>query len=499
MMSEVAQKENVLWAPNPGRQTLFYTHPANIVGFGGAAGGGKSDAMLFHHFYVLDFETQRWMRGEISQSRARGIYFRRLAANLSEAEDRFLSIAPQTNANGMDGWNASTHTYKYPCGMKYRFAGMEKPRDYMKHQSFSYTDVSMDELTENEEEQFDYIFTRIRSADEALRPFHRLSWGTNPVGPGLDWVRKRFIAGRKSDVTYIRKIKNSDGSIHEISEVFIQAYLKDNPFLATGGEYEAALRASKPHIANILLHGDWWAQKGNFLGAFWDSNVHIVKDHKVPRGVFRFRSCDFGIGSHSSITWWYVDADGCFTAYHNLYLHDLTAPQQADRMREVEEHYGDWNGEDKMSMLNGPLDAQCFKRHGASGPTIAEDFRRKGFPWRPSAKDRFNGLAEVCKRLGARIPRPEHEAAISKASAKGMIRWMERCKAPIEYLPIIPADENNPGEVMKKYRHLHSLDDTMFACMTRPIRPAKEEDDWDEEEVKSAWRRKDMRRIASIL
>lgn len=843
-MSSSAVEKQVLWAPNPGRQEFFMSHPANIVGFGGAVGGGKTDAMLFHHFYLLDFESQRWMRGEINQSQARGIYFRRLAVNLSDAEDRFLSIVAQADPQGMAGWNASTHTYKYSCGMKYRFAGMEKPRDYMKFSSFAFTDISFDELTEClphdtdvltdsgwkaigevqvgdsvfsiskgwevsfkrvtklhafdydgplvstnnkhirfavtpnhrmvigtqhkdkrwefrkaselppfplypfhidwngkeekqiscppihgrgigtnanvassvdandwleflgwymsegskfisgkprgfssprvsiaqtkpapdldalmkrlpwrsksdgaggwsifsrqlfemlpngnckekrvprwimglckpqlkiffdafargdghrvkkggietggvviglanegliddlqeiaarlgrrarkgfylgklkrypgkeypchtlsvygydgknvmdrpknkitipykgtvrcltveenhtflcryqgrmfwsgncEEEQFDHLFTRIRSSDPALRQFFRMSWASNPIGPGLAWVRRRFIAGKKSDVTYVRTITNADGSKHKISECFIQAYLKDNPKLAEGGEYEAALRSSKPHIANILLHGDWWAQKGNFLGAFWDNRVHIVKDHRVPKNVFRFRSCDFGIGSHSSITWWYVDADGCFTAYHNLYLHDMTAPQQADRMREVEEHYGDWNIDDKMSMLNGPLDAQCFKRHGASGPTIAEDFRRKGFPWRPSAKDRFNGLAEVCKRLGARIPAPKHESVISTSSAKGMIRWMERCKAPIEYLPIIPADENNPGEVLKKYRHLHTLDDTMFACMTRPIKPQAEEDDWDEAEVRSAWRRKDTRRIASIL
>ncbi len=496
------------WRPNPGRQELFIRHPANVVGYGGAAGSGKTDALIFHHIYIAEFETQRWFRNEIEQSRGWGIYFRRLASNLEDSKARFLAMVPKIDRmNGTSGWNESKGTYTYRCGFKYKFAGLEKPRDYMKFQSFQFIEEDFDELTEFEQDQYDWLQTRKRSPDPELRQFLNTRWGSNPVGPGLEWVRRRWIAGKASDQTYRYLTKIKSGKVIPSTEVFIQAFLADNHWLAEDGQYEADLIRNQPHIARIMLEGDWWAQKGNFLGAFWDPRIHVCPQHRIPRNTFRFRSCDFGIGSHSSITWWYVDQDGCFTAYHHLYLHDLTAAEQAARIQEVERHYGDWNWEDDCSMLNGPLDAQCFKRTGTSGPSIAEDFRRHGVPWKKSAKDRFNGLAEVCKRLSARMTFTEEsreELALAAISSKPMIRWMDNCKAPIEFLPIIPSDPTTNGEdVLKSYPHLHTLDDTMFACMSRPMAAQLSEEDYDDvldpDDIREMWRQRDSRKIASVL
>lgn len=498
-----------IWAPNAGRQTQFYTHPARTVGYGGSAGSGKSAAMLNHHWYILAFENQRYERGEISKSRAWCVYFRRTTPNLQQAWDHAVRLFPLADRReDMRGWNQSDLIYTYQCGLKYKFAHIEKLTDYYKYYSFEFVEQDWDELTEFEEEQFDQLGTRLRTSDPHLTRFLNVRWGSNPVGPGLEWVRRRFVSGRESGRTYRVPIKLGDGRIIYHDEVFIQAFLKDNPYLDADGQYEAALRRNKPHIAATLLQGNWYHAKGNFLGQFWSPQYHICENHDIPPHVFRFRSMDFGIHAHSSITWWYVDADGCFTAYFNLYIKELTAPQLAERIREVERHFGDWNEDEDRSMLNfgSPLDAQCFKRAGNSGPTIAEDFRRRGITWQKSSKDRKNGLAEVCKRLATYLPLdgkapPRGQDLVDK---KPLARWMKRCEAPLKYLPIVPADPLRPGEVNLRYKHLHTLDDSMFAFMTRPLLGSQANDnaddyDEDEDDIKAWRRRNDSRRIASIF
>lgn len=98
---------------------------------------------------------------------------------------------------------------------------------------------------------------------------------------------------------------------------------------------------------------------------------------------------------------------------------------------------------------------------------------------------------------------PQPPGALRRLSAKPMVRWMARCARPLSVIPIVPSDPNKPGEVMKNYKHLHILDDLMFACMAHKLSGvgSAEGDNWDDDtmdEVAEARRKKDWRKIASI-
>ena len=475
---------NFIFTPHTGKQELFMRHPARTVGYGGSAGSGKSAALLYHFCYLLDFEDQRYRRGEIRKSSAWTCYFRRVMPNLKQAIAN--SLRSFTLIDKHAKWNATDHVWTFECGLHAMFGAMEKSQDYLKYYSFEFQGVYMDELTEFEEEQFDQIDSRIRSPDPAHKPFENIRWGSNPVGPGLIWVRRRFVDVAPPGQTVRVRTRISDGRYIDQDQVFIQAYLSDNPSLAKDGRYEASLRKNKPHIFKALFEGNWHYSPGGLLSEFWDQDLHVVPNHPIPPNCWRFRSGDFGINAYTSITWWSVDSDGARTVYYNLYVKDLTADRIAGRIREIEKHFGDWDLEEKRSMLRrSPLDAACWARNptSASGPSIAEEFRRHGVAWIPSIKDQVNGIAEVMRRLSQSVTVGQDESG--KPIKKGMIRWMKRCEAPIRILPILPRDPNNAEDVPKGCED-HVLDDTMYGCGSNPLKPklevVKDSDYYDEEE-----------------
>lgn len=480
----------VLFQAHPGFQENFLSRRERTAGCGGSAGPGKTTLLLMRDMYALEFETQRWKRGEIGSSSAWCMYFRRLIPSLQHTIDRTFRIFPRIDPGAK--WNAQHSSWTFSCGMKWQAGGMEQKNDWLKYYSAELLSASFDELTEFDEEQFDQLDSRIRTSDPALAPFMGMRWATNPVGPGLVWVRQRFVEIAKPGTVVRVRTKLSDGRVIEQDQIFLQAYLRDNPSLAGDGLYEASLRKNKPHIFRALFLGDWYVSSDGFLAAWWNPELHVCEDHPIPKGVFRFRSCDFGIHAWSSITWWYVDYDGAMTAYWHLYLRNLDAKKQAQRIREVEIANGDWDEEQDRSMLvSCPLDAQCFKRGGTSGPTIAQEFQQNGVQWKPSTKDRFNGLAEVVRRLDTYVD-------LGNGRKKPMVRYMKRCEKPRMLLPVIGKNPNDPSEVDPNAED-HCLDDLMFAAMSRPMKPRRDADrDDDDDDLDDLERFRRKRRVAAL-
>ncbi len=78
--------------------------------------------------------------------------------------------------------------------------------------------------------------------------------------------------------------------------------------------------------------------------------------------------------------------------------------------------------------------------------------------------------------MTARVP-----GATEDEPEKPMIRWMERCIAPIKTLPVLRADPNDPNDVDTKGED-HCWDDTMYMCLWRPMKPRDTEEDWEDDD-----------------
>jgi hypothetical protein len=460
--------------PFPGQQTKFFQRTEHEVFYGGAGGGGKSVCGIAKYGQQLATDRERFLRGDIKSSKAWGIYFRRTMPDLKQAIERSYQIFQDIDPDAH--FNQNDHVWTFPsCGdAHFEFGHMEHEKSKYKYKSSEYTYIFFDELTEFTETQYEYMDTRLRTSDPALEPMLQICSGSNPDGPGLLWVRRRWIEGKEPEVIYRKRIHLDDGRVIEYDSIYIPAKLTDNPVLMRSGRYEASLHNKRPEVREAILRGNWWINPGAFLANIWDSAIHVVPNHDPPRNAKIVRSCDPGIGAPSCVTWYYVDRNGGLTGIHNLYLRNHDATMLAARIREVEEHYGWWDEENNCSKVHGPMDEDAFNRSMVGGPSYAEAMSRCGVRWKRSRKDRFNGAAEIVRRLSARVKELD-------GTVVPLLRYMERCKAPIETLPILQADPNDVNDVDTKGED-HAWDEVMYQCLDRVL-PNRNEKDDDEDDI----------------
>lgn len=208
--------------------------------FGGAAGGGKSDALLMAAAQFVD-------RPEYA-----GVIFRRTYADLAlpgAIMDRALQW--WKNAPGVS-WNGDTKTFKFPSGATITFAYMQHAGDELRYQGAEFQYVGWDELTHfPDKRQYRYLLSRIRRPSNSTIPLRSMG-ATNPGGPGHNWVAEDF------DVM-------QDGK----GFPFYPARVVDNPYIDRDS-YIAGLMHLHPTTRAQLLAGDWRAREpGDYFRREW--------------------------------------------------------------------------------------------------------------------------------------------------------------------------------------------------------------------------------------
>lgn len=260
----------VAWAASPGPQTNFLQCPANECLYGGAAGGGKSDALLA--------EALR----QVVNPEYRALLLRRTFPELEQAKgliDRSKQLYPHLGAT----YSETRHRWIFPSGAMVDFGHMQRKDDRYKYQGSEYGFIGFDELTHFTEDQYLYLFSRCRAAEgSGLRCYMRA--GTNPGGVGHEWVKKRWGAWLDKDhpnpadpgeIRWYARIDDTDQEVlrshpEAKSRTFIPAKVSDNPYLA-GTDYATNLQML-PLVERLrLLAGDWdvMPAAGNVLRREW--------------------------------------------------------------------------------------------------------------------------------------------------------------------------------------------------------------------------------------
>lgn len=105
---------NIIWEPQP-QQKKFMERPEFECLYGGAAGGGKSDALVA--------EALR----QIHIPHYKGLIIRRTYPQLSELIDKSLLLYPRVMRGAR--YNTTTHTWTFPTGSKIVFGSMNRKQD----------------------------------------------------------------------------------------------------------------------------------------------------------------------------------------------------------------------------------------------------------------------------------------------------------------------------------------------------------------------------------
>lgn len=311
------------WRPFP-KQERFLALSCFEALFGGAAGPGKSQALIVGATRYID------------RPRYRALLLRRTVPELRKSEgliDRAEHIYRGLGAIGREQgkiWN-------FPGGARIELGSMEHIQDRFNYSSSEYQYIAFDELTSFEEIQYRFMVSRLRN--EHVAPL-QLRSATNPGGVGHDWVLRRFAPwlypqwaeeydgprAEAGEVVYFRRRPglSDDEEIVEPGtrggrgRTFVPGFVSDNPIYA-GSEYEQNLDALDPLTREQLKFGNWMARPGArvFFRREW---FQVVDISDIPRGAFRVRywdraatadpRADWTVGlelAYAKPYWWIVD------------------------------------------------------------------------------------------------------------------------------------------------------------------------------------------------
>ena len=439
-------EQNVIFAPNEGPQTEFLAAGEREVLYGGAAGGGKSYAMLV--------DPLRYM----THSQFSGLLLRKTTEELRELIWKSQELYPKVYP-GIK-WSERKMQWTAPSGARLWLSYLDRDEDVLRYQGLSFSWIGMDELTQwHTPFAWNYLRSRLRSTAPDLPIYMRAT--TNPGGAGHNWVKKMFIdpaifgdAFDATDIDTGEVLRYPTGHSKEgqalFKRRFIPARLADNPYLSDAGDYEANLLSLPEHQRRQLLEGSWDIAEG---AAFteWDRNVHVVEPYEIPKTWVKFRACDYGYGSYSAVLWFAVTPDEQLVVYRELYVSKVLAADLAEMVIDLEEDDG--------NIRYGVLDSSCWHKRGDTGPSLAEQMISRGCRWRPSdrsAGSRVAGKNELHRRL-----------KVDDETFEPQIVFFNSCRNLISQLPILPLDKRNPEDIDTKAED-HLYDALRYGIMTRP-------------------------------
>lgn len=246
-----------LWIPLPGPQAQAYDTPADITGFGGAAGGGKSALAV----------------GLALTRHRKSIIFRQNGTELTGVIDEISRVL-----GGRDGFNGADRIWRLD-GRQIELGSFPNPGDETKYQGRDHDLIVYDEASNMRQSAVRFLMGWLRTAVpgqrcRVLMTFNPPTtaegrWITryfapwldrkhpNPARPGeLRWFAS--VDGEEREVPDGTPFKQGDDVITPLSRTFIPSRVSDNPFLMGTG-YMATLQALPEPLRSQMLNGDFTA------------------------------------------------------------------------------------------------------------------------------------------------------------------------------------------------------------------------------------------------
>jgi hypothetical protein len=391
---------HVAFMPNEGPQTDFLAAPEKDVLYGGAAGGGKSFAMLIDPLRYCHKKAHR------------ALILRRTMPELRELIDKSREIYPKAFHGAK--FKEVEKVWYFPSGAKVEFGFLEKESDVYRYQGQAYSWIGFDEITHLPTEfGWNYLASRLRTTDPEIETYLRCT--ANPGGSGANWVKKRYVEAADENTTFI----GTDG----LSRKFIPAKLSDNPFLAEDGKYETMLKSLPATQRKQLLEGNWDVAEGAAFTEF-DVNLHVIPPFEIPVWWERVKAIDYGYSSESCCLWGVVDPeDKTLLIYRELYQKGLTGEALAQRIHDMEEN--------ETRSIPGILDTAAWARTGYTGPTIGEMLIKAGHKLRRADKNRIAGKIQI------------HEYLKTTPSGRPRLQIFNNCINLVRELQSLPLSRSN--------------------------------------------------------
>ncbi len=302
---------------------------ADIVVFGGAAGGGKTDALLMEPI----------CRGLHEVPGFNAVIFRRTYKQVTETGgpwDKACSIYP--NVGGVA--HVGDLEFRFPSGAKIAFRHIQHEQDKHNYAGSEICYLGFDELYHFTESQFLFLTSRNRSTC-GVRPYIRATTNPDPgwlrrfLAPWVhdEWPGERFHSGHihwhvreKGEIRWV-----SEGTPFSKSITFIAARLEDNPTLNEdpNQDYRTTLLALPPVEQQRLLYGNWNVREE---GLVYPEFVDCLVEAEDRPQASEIGGMDFGLRNPFVALWGYEDHDGVIWITECYYKRELTIPEHSTKL-----------------------------------------------------------------------------------------------------------------------------------------------------------------------
>jgi predicted phage terminase large subunit-like protein len=263
------------------KQRAFLDLDCKEAFYGGAAAGGKSEALLMA---ALQFVH---VPGYAALILRRDTPRLKLAGGLIPRSFEWLAGKGPT-------WNGSDSRWTFPTGgapATLSFGYLRESSDKYRYGSSEYQFIAFDELTEFPEDDYLFLFSRLRRTVRVPVPL-RMRSASNPGGVGHAWVKQRFICDEALaavDVAGEERPSRATGSAsvgglppHEVAHVatstpdvfwkngiaYVPARIDDNPAVDAAA-YRDSLSHLPPVVRQRLMNGDWAIGEEGLIRQEW--------------------------------------------------------------------------------------------------------------------------------------------------------------------------------------------------------------------------------------
>jgi len=432
------------------QQVRLHLSVADELLYGGAAGGGKSAAL------VMEALAQA-----LTHPGMRAYLFRRTYPQL---ESSLIEQAMRLYPPGIGKYNATTHCFCLNNGSRLLFRHCNKAEDRYSYQGAEIHGLYVDELTHFPKEVYDFLKSRVRAPRElGLHPMIRTT--ANPGGVGHGWVKAAFInpapkGGRWTVEQYSAALGQTSKRLYE----FIPAKVTDNPHLGT--EYTLALEALPQALRSAYLDGNWDAFAGQVFTEFKDDprhyrdgiGSHVVEPFPIPDHWPRARSFDFGYARPFSVGWWATAPDGRVYRYREWYGCAPGQPNTGLRLTAQDIAKGILEQEaaerEKRIPILGVADPSIWD--SSRGESIAEQLSARGVWFERGENARLSGKMQLHARL-----KPDRDG-------RPGLYVFSTCKDFIRTVPALVYSPTNAEDVDTEGED-HIYDETRYFLLTRPM------------------------------
>lgn len=366
--------------PQQGFQTAALSTSADIAVLGGAAGAGKTMALLL--------ESLR----HVGNSKMRGMFFRKESVQIANAgglwdaaKTLYIQLPKQSRPEMSIPQNRPT--VRFPSGAQWTMAHLNQDKDVFSYQGAEIPVMFFDELTHFSVNQFWYMLSRNRSTS-GIKPYVRAT--CNPQGDG--WVKDMIgwylypddyidqslagypIAERSGKIRYFTRFKDAliwGNTAQEVLEqlpfdvqkeyttdsiksfTFIPGLLTDNSILTKSDpSYKANLLALDDYDKAQLLGGRWLKASDEAMRLYDQRAVRdIFTNSFVPSGQ-KYITADIALeGSDSFVV-------GVWGGWRLIEIHKIDKSDGAEVLQFIE----------KQARQHGvPQRNICFDADGVGG------------------------------------------------------------------------------------------------------------------------------------